>query len=104
MLVSLYDQTVEVKRLEDGAGNTQEFGVHIASLACHIQPLDESIAQDLAPSGGFGKAWLLVCATADIDESDRIVWSGDEYKVSGIVRYSFLGSSHMEITMRKFES
>lgn len=102
MLSSLFDQDISVDRLGAGDGNKKEYTEIIASVACHIQPVDESITQDITAS--FGKAWMVMCPIVDIDEGDRVHWNGEEYRVSGVIRHTMFGESHMEVTMRVFKS
>lgn len=100
---SQYNETVAVKRLADVEGtNKQSFSTHIASLACTIQPLDAQLSQDI--EGGFGKDWLMFCPAADIQEGDRIIRGAKEYRITGIESLSFMGNSHMEVSIRIFES
>lgn len=99
-------ETVEVKRLGFvGATNKKEFSTHIATLPCHIQPLDSAETQDIP--GGFGKDFLLFCESADIREGDRIERTvGEEtieYRITGLESYNFMGNAHMELTIRTFE-
>lgn len=102
-----YNETVAVKRLADVPDtNKREYGTHIASLACHIQPLDPQISTDI--EGGFGKDWMMFCDTADIAEGDRVIRTVNsvekEYRVTGIESYDFMGNPHMEVSIRIFES
>lgn len=106
-MISLqYNETVAVKRLTDGSGVVREFGTHLASVSCVIQPLDSEISGDI--DGGFGKEWLMFCAEADIQEGDRVIRgtgeTAKEYRVTGVESFDFIGNSHMEIRIRIFES
>lgn len=103
---SHYNETVNVERVtavEEGSIK-KEYTTHLSNIACHIQPLDPTINQDI--EGGFGKDKLLFCDVVDIDEGDRIINGSDTYRVVGIEKYDdFLGrTSHMEIMIRIFKS
>lgn len=102
MIEANYNKTVAVKRLASDEGTVKTYATHIASLRCHIQPLDPDITTDI--EGGFGKDWLLFCPVADIAEGDRIVDGDDEYRVTGVERFEFMGNNHLEVTIRIFES
>lgn len=103
MLSSQYNETVSVKRLSDVVdSNKKEFTTHIASLACHIQPLEAQISGDI--EGGFGKDWIMFCPTADIAEGDRVFRGAKEYRVTGVESFDFMNSAHMEVSIRIFES
>ena len=102
MIAMQYDKNVEVDRMTaDDSGIGEQFELHIASVKCHIQPLDESFSEDL--SGSFGKNFLMFADVCDILEGDRIIESGTVYRVIGVDSYNFLKQNrHMEITIRKF--
>lgn len=107
MIESQYNETVTVNRLTDIAdSNKRGYTEHIASLKCCVQPLDNSISQDI--EGGFGKEFLMFCEPADIQEGDRIMrdHGGDtkEYRVTAVESLDFLGNPHMEVNIRIFES
>jgi hypothetical protein len=99
-----YDKTVIVERIADvdsGDAGEEEYKPHIASLSCHIQPLDESFSQDI--DGQFGKDWILFCKVSDILEGDRITDGSDVYRVVGVETFNFLGENrHMEIRIREY--
>lgn len=98
-----YNEVVVVKRLSDVAGtNKKEFVTSIASLSCHIQPLEAQISADI--EGGFGKEWLMFCEVDDIAEGDRVFRSAKEYRVTGVERFEFMDHAHMEVSIRIFES
>lgn len=103
MLASLFTETVSVERLTETEGsNIEEYTEHIATLACAIQPIDDTITQDLP--GSFGKEWLLMCAPADIQEGDRVTWNAGEYRVTGVEQHDFAGETHTEARIRIFNS
>ncbi len=102
MLNSYYDKPARVHRHTISMGNKKEFTTHIASLACHIQPLDDQISQDI--TGGFGKNFLMFSSNADIIEGDRVIVESDEYRVMGTESLSFKGESHRETILRIFKS
>lgn len=102
-----FNETVKVKRMTDVPDtNKSTFTQVIAALACHIQPADSEISQDI--EAGFGKDFTMFCETADIQEGDRVIRSIDsvdhEYRVTGIERFNFARHDHMEVTIRIFES
>lgn len=101
---SLYNTTVSVERLKVVSGNKKDYGTHITSLACSIQPLDPKISQDI--EGGFGKDMLMLCSIQDIKEGDRVIHGSDEYRIVGIEKFEqVIGSAiHMEIVLRIFKS
>jgi hypothetical protein len=103
MLSNFYDRTVAVKRLMDvEGGNKKAFQTHIASLLCHIQPMDPSLTQDI--EAGFGKTWLMFCDEGDIREGDRVNEDALEYRVVSVEKMNFVGHSHLEVGIRLFES
>lgn len=106
MNTALYNETVTVKRLEDGAGVVKEFADHIVGLRCLIQPLDSEISADI--EGGFGKEWLMFCPPVDLQEGDRVFRTvgvdTKEYRVTGVESLSFMNQEHMEVRIRIFES
>lgn len=106
-----FNKSVNVYRFNaDESGDGEHYTLHLESVSCHIQPLDESPTEDL--TGNFGKDWLMFTDSMDIVEGDRIVDGDDEsgsgygtgivYQVVGVERYEFLGSHrHMELRIRK---
>jgi hypothetical protein len=106
MLESHFDKTARVDRLsvvldeEDEPTAKKDYQAYIASLACHIQPLDPSITQDIP--GGFGKNFLMFSGPADIIEGDRIFIDSEEYRVIGTERLNFNGHPHQETIIRIF--
>lgn len=98
-----YNETVSVNRLTDVEGtNKKEYVEIIDALSCMIQPMDPSISQDLP--GGFGKEFLMFCETADVQEGDRVIRDGKEYRVSAVEKLNWQGMDHMEVSIRIFES
>jgi hypothetical protein len=99
-----YDKTVRIDRLTDvdsGDEGEEEYTTHIASLPCHIQPLDESFTEDI--TGQFGKDYLMFCASNDILEGDRVTEGSNVYRVVGVESFEFLGEKrHMEIRIREY--
>lgn len=107
MIDNLYNQTVDVERLTLVGESTtkKDYQAHLSDIACHIQPLDPKITQDI--EGGFGKDKLLFCQVADIREGDRIIHGSDTYRIVGIEKYDDdiqKRSHHMEIQIRIFKS
>lgn len=104
MLETLFDQTVDTKRLVDGDGNQLEYEDLLTDVPCAIQQSDAKISMDLV--GSFGKDWLMFCAAdTDIQEGDRVIWNEKEYKVEAVDRLGeFVSEAHMEILLRIFES
>lgn len=100
MIEDQYNKMVDVQRVVDDSGNTEVYDDHITDLPCHIQPLDETFVQDI--EGNFGKDWMMFCAVNDILEGDKIIDGADEYRVTGVESFEFLGSPrHMELRIRK---
>jgi hypothetical protein len=99
-----YDKTVRIDRLTDvdsGDEGEEEYTTHIATLACHIQPLDESFSEDI--TGQFGKDYLMFCSSVDILEGDRVTEGSNVYRVVGVESFEFLGEKrHMEIRIREY--
>jgi len=95
-----YNETVVVNRLvASDDDDTESYEEHIARLNCHIQPLEDSYAQDI--EGNYGKEWLLMCGVVDIQEGDRIVNGTTEYRVTGIESYTVQHvAKHMELRIR----
>lgn len=100
MIENHYDKTARIDRLVTTTGNKKSFSTHIASLACHIQPLDPQITGDI--EGGFGKNCLMFSANADIREGDRVFIDSKEYRIVSSESLSFK-SSHQETIIRIFE-
>jgi hypothetical protein len=107
MLESHFNKTARVDRLaavldeEDEPTAKKTYSTHIASLSCHIQPLDPSITQDIP--GGFGKNFLMFSPAADIIEGDRVFIDSDEYRVIGTEQLNFNGHPHQETIIRIFQ-
>jgi len=111
MLESFYTKTARVDRLTTvteviddvpTATAKKNYTTHIASLACHVQPLDDTITQDIP--GGFGKNFLMFSAIADIDEGDRVIIDSVEYRVMGTEALSVGNNPHQETIIRVFQS
>src|SRR6185503_7599772 len=103
MLDSHFDKTARVDRLTLIPSTAKkDYQIHIATLACHIQPLYPSITQDIP--GGFGKNFLMFSPAADIVEGDRIFIDTEEYRVIGTDRLNFNGRPHQETIIRIFQS
>src|ERR1043165_1367026 len=108
MLESFYTKTARVDRLttvldEESSPTAKiDYTTHIESLACHIQPLDDTITQDIP--GGFGKNFLMFSAIADIDEGDRVIIDSVEYRVMGTEALSLGNNPHQETIIRVFQS
>lgn len=101
---NFYNKTVKTQRLTptDESGSTaEEYTDNILTLACHIQPLDESFSEDL--DGNFGKDYIMFCPIVDILEGDKIIDGTVSYRVVGLKSYSgFSSNDHMEIRIRTF--
>lgn len=96
-----YNKVVEVERLtDDESGDTQEYGVHLADVACMIQPLDDNFSEDI--DGNFGKDYLMFSAPLDIKEGDRIIDGATEYRVVGFESFDLTDQAHMEVRIREF--
>lgn len=107
MIERTYNETISVKRFGKGVtGYKQTLSDHIASLPCLIYPADPSMTSDIA--GGYGKEFIMVCATADIQEGDRLFRTLNavvkEYRITSIKKYDFIGHDFMEVGIRIFES
>jgi hypothetical protein len=98
-----FNKSVTVQRLSVKTSHIgdEKYANHLTAVACHIQPLDESITEDL--SGSFGKDYLMFAYVQDIVEGDQVVDGSDKYKVVGVESYEFLGQNrHMELRIRKY--
>lgn len=96
-----FDRTVDVERLADADGDTQEYVTHIADVRCHVQPLDEAFSE--SSDGQFGKDWMMFCDAQDILEGDHVIDGDKTYSVVGVERFNFLGRDrHMEVRVREF--
>ena len=102
-IANKYNQTAVTYR-ETAVGQStikKAYTVFLTSFACHVQPLDSTLAQSLP--GSFGKQWMMFCPVADIKEGDKVLVGGtDEYRVTGVEKYSFSFNPHMEISMKAF--
>lgn len=96
MIERFYTSDGVVQRLADNG----QYAGHIASLPCHVQPLEDAPSEDLR--GTFGKDFTLYCGVADIGEHDRVVIAGTSYLVVGGETFAFgCGTGHMELRIRK---
>ena len=97
-----YDKTVTISRLTSIAGtDTEQYTSHIASLPCHIQPLDDGFSED--QEGSMGKDSKMFCPVLDILENDKVTYGSISYLVVGVRSFSFLRMDrHMEIRLREF--
>jgi len=104
MISDHYAETVEVQRLTTVSGHKKDYTTHIASVACHVQPFDPEITQDI--DIGFGKDYLMFCAVLDIQEGDHVIWDSNEYRIVGIKNFFQFNqeAKHMEIRIRVFQS
>jgi hypothetical protein len=100
----LFDKKVQVKRLiPDESGDGESYGEYLNGVACHIQPVDEQVNEDV--DGSFGKDLMMWCSVCDIKEHDKVVDGDDEYRVIGARSFRFMGKNqHMEIRLRWFQS
>lgn len=102
-----FDKTVEIQRLvadeetEEGLPDTESYTTHIASLQCHIQPLEEGFSTGL--EGDYNKDFLMFCRVNDIIKEDRVIDGDDIYVVDSVEKYEFIGKSHMELTIRQIQ-
>ena len=101
-IASYYDKTAAVERLATVSGNKKAFSAHLASVRCHIQPLNDEVSQDMA--GAFGKDFLMLSDIVDIAEGDRVIIGTDEYRVMGTEALDFGGNPHRETRLRIFKS
>ncbi|MDD5068485.1 MAG: hypothetical protein PHN89_02715 [Candidatus Pacebacteria bacterium] len=100
-LESVYDKTINTKRLEDESGTYREgYEDYLVGIACHIQPIDGGDYEDI--EGQFGRNWLMFCGNHDIVVNDKIVDGAKEYKVVEAKLLQFAGHEHMELTIREY--
>ena len=100
MISEFYDKTVSTKRLSATTGTDNEsYQTNLASVSCHIQPLDEGFLPDM--SGSYGKNFLMFCEVVDIKQGDIVVDGSVEYLVEGVESLSFEGETHLELAIRK---
>lgn len=103
MIESMFDKTVDVYRLSDDESpsdiDTESYAVNLTGVACNIQPLDDSYRESIG--GGYEKDYRMFCVDCDIVEKDRIIDDLDEYEVTGVKRLSFMGDSHLQLTITK---
>ncbi len=102
MIESYYDKTARIDRLTTTTGNKKEFATHLASVSCHIQPIDDSNTQDIP--GGFGRESLMFSGNVDIAEGDRVIIGSEEYRVVGTAALGLSGRVHRETRIRIFKS
>lgn len=100
----LYDATARTEREEfiDETQVKRAYTSKLASVPCHIQPLEAELAQGLP--GGIGKSWLMFCGNSDIRENDKVIVGTTEYRVSGIETYTHSRNPHMEVIIRAFKN
>jgi hypothetical protein len=100
-LKTTYNEIIKTQRFEVESGSDIEgYEDYILSIPCCFQELDDYPSEDM--DGNFGKNYLMFCDDWDIKEMDNIIReNGDELKVVGMKRYSFMGHSHLEIITRK---
>jgi hypothetical protein len=110
-LSRFYNKTATTKRLQNvvvavDSGfvetNRKDFVEYLTGIPCLVQPVDAELSSDI--EGGFGKDFFMMCDIVDIKDGDRIVIDGEEYRIIGIEKHSFLGHEHMEIIIRIFRS
>lgn len=98
-----YTQTAEVYRLgNEESGYGQDYSLHLADVACHLQPLDDRYSEDI--EGSFGKDFLMICGNVDIKEGDRVTVSDIEYRVTAVEVYTLGAIQHTELTIRTFNT
>jgi len=100
----LFDKTISVRRLVAATGESpadiEEYALvaGLENVLCNIQPLDDSYTEDF--SGSYGKDFLMFSDAYDIKEKDKIIEGDNEYVVTGVESYSFLGYSHLELRIK----
>lgn len=78
------------------------YTANLASVPCHIQPLEAELAQTLP--GGIGKSWLMFCNNCDIKENDKVIVGTINYRVSGVETYTHSRNPHMEVIITAFKN
>lgn len=100
-----YNKTAVTKRMtdvEDSSG-FQDLQIVINELACHVQPLEDSISPDIV--GGYGKDFLMFSAVVDLQEGDRVFIEDEEYRVMSVEKFRYLGvPKHLESRIRLYAS
>lgn len=102
MISDHFDKTASVERLAVVEGNKKAFTVHLASVSCLIQPLNDEVSQDM--TGAFGKDFLMLSPIVDIAEGDRVFIDSEEYRVMGTEALNFGSNPHRETRLRIFKS
>lgn len=101
MIQTTYDTTMNVLRLADSEGGGEAYQAYLSSVACHIQPLDDSFSQ--TEKGNEGKESLCFCDSLDIREKDHVVSEGLTYEVVSVERFRVYGRvKHMEMRVRRY--
>jgi hypothetical protein len=107
-LADHYDKDASVKRLtivldeDEQPTKEKEYATHIASVPCHLQPLNDQTSQDIP--GGFGRDLLMLSDIVDIAEGDRVTIDEEEYRVMATEALDFGLNPHRETTLRIFKS
>jgi len=97
----MYNQTAVTQRQTTTTGVKKAYTNNLSTFACHVQPLDSEVVQDIP--GGFGKDWLMFCPVLDIREGDKVIVDGaTEYRVTGVENYNFSRNPHLEVSIKTF--
>lgn len=100
MIQMLFDKAVSTQRLGDiEETDTETFSENLTSVECNIQPLEDSLSEDI--EGNYGQDFLMFCGDEDIEIGDKIIDGSDIYLVKGLEKYTLMGQTHMELTIRK---
>lgn len=100
-----YNKTATTKRMmaTDDSSGFQELETVLTDLACHVQPLEDSISPDI--TGGFGKDFLMFCAIVNLKEGDRVFIDNDEYRVVSMEKLRYMGQpKHIEARIRIYDA
>jgi hypothetical protein len=95
-----YNATVQVLRLTEGADDKKEYTEIYATIPCHIQPVSGETTGDVP--GAYGKDFRMFCGVLGIKEGDRVIYDGNEYRVTSAQTLDFMGEAHQELTIRAF--
>jgi len=104
MIFDFYNQTAKVERMTIITGSTtkKEWTTIINSQPCLVQPQGNNDNQD--GQGAFGRASLMICDIADIQEGDKITIGGNAYRATGLKRYEGYGDiDHLEVEITTFK-
>ncbi len=97
---TFFDKDVEIQRLKAIVGtDNEEYQMHLPSVRCNIQSLDDSPAEDL--EGSVGQDFLMFCGDVDIKIHDKVIDGEDNYKVIGREENDFAGYKNLELRIRR---